>query len=260
MVALRARKSFGGLALALLLACAALRAFAADAGVVIAAEDDWAPYSSASPRGGDPEGLAVDIVRAAFAMQGVQVRFQVVPFSRCMELTRRGEVTGCFNATIVDDNRDAFVWHPTPMFHEELAIFARTGGGRSALTLADLDGRSVGYTLGYTYPTEFQLNNKIRKVSAKSDGVLLQMLAAGRVDYILLNTAPAYLRLNAMPALKGRIEKVGVVSQDGFWVAFTRADARGGQMAVVFEQGLSALKRSGRYDALMAAFRRRLGP
>lgn len=227
--------------------------------VVIAAEDDWAPYSSARPEGGDPEGFAVDIVREAFAAQGITVRFVVVPFARCLHLAKTGGATGCFDATITDGNRDEFAWHPTPMFHEELAIFARTGSAPRTLRLADLEGRSVGYTLGYTYPTEFHANPRIRRISAKSDRVLLEMLQAGRVDYVLINTAPASLRVNRTPALRGRIEKVGVVSQDGFWVAFTRANADGPRMAAEFEQGLAALKASGPYEVLRAAFRRCVG-
>uniref|UniRef100_UPI003FA6DE90 hypothetical protein n=1 Tax=Salmonella enterica TaxID=28901 RepID=UPI003FA6DE90 len=93
-------------------------------------------------------------------------------------------------------------------------IFARTGSTPRQLRLADLEGQTVGYTLGYTYPTAFQSNPRIRRISAKSDRVLLEMLAAGRVDYVLINTAPAYLRVNRAPALRGRVEKVGVVSQD----------------------------------------------
>lgn len=226
--------------------------------VVIAAEDDWAPYSSARAGSSEPQGFAVDIVREAFATQGLQVKFVVVPFARCMHMAQTGQATGCFNATIVDDNRETFIWHPTPMFHEELAIFARSGHARRQLTLADLEGHSVGYTLGYTYPSAFQHNTRIRKVSAKSDGVLLDMVRAGRVEYVLVNAAPAYLRIAGQPALRGRLEKVGTVSTDGFWVAFTRAKPEGEPMAAAFERGLAALKGSGRYAALQAALWQRL--
>ncbi len=226
--------------------------------VTLAAEDDWPPYSSVRANG-EPEGFAVDVVREAFATQGITASFVAAPFARCMFLAQEGQVTGCFDATIVDDNRDVYHWHPTPMFREELAIFGRAGGSDHRLGLADLAGRSVGYTLGYTYPTEFQRDPRIRRVSAQSDRVLLEMLQAGRVDYILINTAPAWLRINTTPALKGRFEKAGVISDDGFWIAFTRARPEGERMAEAFERGLAALKQSGRYEAMSAALRRRIG-
>lgn len=234
-------------------------AVAAPEKITLAAEDDWPPYSAVRADRSGPEGFAVDVVREAFATQGVQVGFVVVPFARCMLMAKTGEALGCFDATVQDDNRDAYYWHETPMFHEELAVFGRAGGSRRDMTLANLEGSTVGYTVGYTYPPAFFRNHKIRRISAKSDRVLLEMLNAGRVDYILANTAPAYLRINASPRFKGRVEKVGSLSVDGFWIAFTRADPKGKRMAAVFERGLQALKDSGRYQAMEAAFRTRVG-
>jgi len=95
----------------------------------------------------------------------------------------------------VADLRDDYHWHPTPMFVEELAIFGRKDSGRTDMTLAALEGHRVGYTIGYTYPLAFRQNPRILKAAAKSDRQLLEMLDARRVDYILINTAPAWLRL-----------------------------------------------------------------
>jgi len=91
--------------------------------VLLGAEDDWAPYSSATPDRRTVEGLAPELVTAAFDTQGVHVTFKVLPFARCMLHAERGLVAGCFNATRVTGNQDLFCWHPTPLFQEELAIF-----------------------------------------------------------------------------------------------------------------------------------------
>lgn len=227
--------------------------------ILIAAEDDWPPYSSIRPGTEYPQGFAVDLVREAFATQEIHARFVVVPFARCLHLARIGEVAGCFNTTKLSDNSDLYHWHATPLFYEELAIFARADSSPRNLTLGDLEGQTVGYTIGYTYTPAFHASRKIRKAGAKSDRVLLEMLRAKRVDYVLMNTAPALLRINAASDLKGRIEKVGVLSQDGFWIAFSRATADGARQAETFEKGLQALKSSGRYDLLYAEFRRKVG-
>lgn len=227
--------------------------------VTIAGEDDWAPYSHVPPGTSQPVGLAVDIVREAFATQGIAVRFVGVPFARCLYLAKAGRVAGCFNATLVDDLRNDYHWHPTPMFQEELAIFGRLANNHGRVTLADLEGRSVGYTLGYTYPLSFRQNPRIRKVEAKSDQQLLEMLRSGRVDFILINTLPAWLRMSTQPALRQAVGRVGVVSQDGFWVAFTRAQPDGERLSQRFEQGLAVLRANGRLAEMQAALRRRLG-
>jgi polar amino acid transport system substrate-binding protein len=204
-----------------------------------------------------PEGLAPALVKAAFKTQDVEVRFEVVPFARCMLYAEKGQVLGCFDATRTEANKGRYHWHATPLFHEELAIFARTADAqaRGQLRQKDLEGQTVGVTIGYTYPTDFMQNPRITKLNAASDGNLLKMLMARRVNYILLNTMPGYYRINRDPALRGRITRVGAISKDGFWLSFSRAHPDGRRMAQVFENGLQSIKASGQYERMMSAFR-----
>ncbi|MGL5934274.1 MAG: transporter substrate-binding domain-containing protein, partial [Cetobacterium sp.] len=68
--------------------------------IIINAEDDWAPFSSVTPDKKSAEGLSVDLVRAAFATQGIEVQFMAVPFARCLYEVEHGHVVACFNASI----------------------------------------------------------------------------------------------------------------------------------------------------------------
>ncbi len=118
--------------------------------VLLGAEDDWAPYSSATPDRRTVEGLAPELVTAAFDTQGVHVTFKVLPFARCMLHAERGLVAGCFNATRVTGNQDLYCWHPTPLFQEELAIFGpHSYQATRELGVADLEGKRVGVTLRF---------------------------------------------------------------------------------------------------------------
>lgn len=246
-------------ALVLVASLGAARSSAAADALVLGAEDDWAPYAYRGPKADAPQGLAPRIVREALATQGLQVRFVTLPFARCMHLAEHGEIDGCFNATIVDHNRALYHWHATPMFEEELAIFGRADARPShELGLEDLVGKRVGFTVGYTYPTSFRMHPGIERISVKSDAVLLEMLAARRVDYILINTAPAMLRLRGEPRFEGRLLRVGRISMDGFWLAFSRKPSDGEERARRFEQGLAALRASGRHQQLLDELRREL--
>lgn len=228
--------------------------------VTVAAEDDWAPYSSMRADRSGPEGLAPALVKAAFKTQDVEVQFQAVPFSRCLHYAEKGTVVGCFDTTRTAANKDLFYWHPTPLFREELAIFGRTDAPSRELTQKDLEGQIVGVTIGYTYPTAFMQNPRIIKLSAASDGNLVKMLVARRVNYILLNTMPGYYRIKSEPALKGQIKRVGAIRLDSFWVSFSRAHPDGKRMSEVFERGLQAIKANGEYDRMMQAFKQELQP
>lgn len=242
-----------------------LSAQAAPPKIVIAVEDDWAPYAAAVASGGKPgskveaEGFAVDLVRAVFASKGVQVEFLTVPFARCMLYAKDGRAVGCFNATITDDNRADYHWHEPSMFEEELSIFARSESTRDKLSLKDLKGQRVGYTLGYTYPSEFMHDNSITKYSATSDQLLLKMLVSGRVDFILLNRTPGYLRISTQPEFQGKAKHVGVISLDAFWIAFSKKHPEGKPMAELFGQGLADMKRNGSYQRMLQDFRQRVG-
>lgn len=232
--------------------------------VTIGAEDDWPPYSYRVAGQDEPQGLTPKLVRQAFATQGVSVRYRVLPFARCMLEAERGTVVACFNASRTAANEAQYHWHPTPMFQEELGIFARRRADgvmpSRPLTQEDLRGRSVGITVGYTYPTSLVTDPGIRFKQVTSDGHLLNMLAAGRVDHVLLNTLPAWYRLHFDPNLQGKVQRVGRVGLDGFWLAFTRAKPEGERLAQTFERGLQVLHRSGEHQRMLADLRRQWEP
>ncbi|MEQ1529858.1 MAG: transporter substrate-binding domain-containing protein [Methylococcales bacterium] len=226
--------------------------------VKIAAEDDWAPYSSIKADKSGPEGFAVDIIDAAFKTQGIDVEYVVVPFTRCLHYAKTGITVGCFDATVIESNKNDYYWHPTPLFYEELAIFTHTSSTAANLTQKDLEGKTLGYTIGYTYPTELMENPNITKFGAKSDNLLIQMAAAQRIDYILLNGMAGIYKINQIPEAKGKIKKVGIISIDGFWLAFSKIHPDGKRLVETFEKGLQELKHNGSYAAMETKFRRDL--
>lgn len=225
--------------------------------ITVGAEDDWPPYSYVRPGQSEPQGLTPKLVRAAFQTQGIQVRYVVLPFARCMHDAEKGRVVGCFNATRTQGNSALFHWHPTPMFEEELAIFGRAGAEQArSLQQQDLQGHKVGITVGYTYPTEFMTDSRIIRQEATSDINVLRMLAAGRVEYVLANTLPALYRMSLEPALKDKVRRVGAIRKDGFWISFSKAHPDGERLCAVFEKGLQALRASGQYDRMLSEFHR----
>lgn len=226
--------------------------------LVIGAEDDWAPYCALDKQSGQPLGLAPELVKAVFTTEKLEIAFRPLPFARCMHDAKSGKVVGCFNATITEENRNQYYWHKTPMFEEDLAIFALASEPNRDLQLSSLEGKKVGITLGYTYPTDFMDNTKITRFEAKSDAQILEMLVRGRVDYILMNGMPGYLQIQQRQ-LTGKVIKVGKISTDGFWLAFSRTHPQGEAMSKQFEEGLQKIKNNGTYELLIRDFEAKLG-
>lgn len=226
--------------------------------ILIAAEDDWAPYSSKRAQGPEPEGFTPALVREIFARRDIAVEFVTVPFSRCLHYAQTGHTVACFNVTITDANRQQFYWHPTPMFHEGLAIFSLRGRFQPELSSKDLENHRVGITNAYTYPTDFMQNPKIERIVAQSDTNLMNMLVKGRVDFIIMNTLPGQLRL-LDEQLNTQIERVGMISLDGFWLSFSKKHPDGERLSKIFEEELNRLIVSGRLAELELNMKTRLG-
>lgn len=231
--------------------------------VVIAGEDDWAPYSYAHKQQPgteqEPQGFSAQLIRAAFATQHIDVKFSTLPFARCMRLAQTDKVAGCFNATMTDDNRDAYIWHKPPMFREELSIFGPPDAASKPLTQEDLRGKSVAITNGYTYPSAFMQDPRIRKFPAASDDNLIQMLLSKRVDYILMNRTPGTLRIQTAPNARSHVVWRGTLSADDFWIAFSRQHPQGQQLAHAFSKGLTQLHETGTYQRMLDTFRKQVG-
>lgn len=226
--------------------------------ILIAAEDDWAPYSAKRAGSPDPEGFTPSLVREIFAQRNIEVEFVTVPFSRCLHYAETGYTVACFNVSINDANRNKFYWHPTPMFHENLAIFALRGRFQPELNSKDLENHSVGITNGYTYSIDFEQNEKIELAVARSDSNLIKMLIKGRVDFIVMSNLPGQLRIFD-EGFNMQIERVGMISLDGFWLSFSKNHPHGKRLSKIFEEELKKLITSGRAAELELNMKARLG-
>src|SRR5262245_40898464 len=102
----------------------------------IVAENDWYPYSAM--RNGEPVGLAVDLVRAAYDAAGAKVDFVSQPYARCLEEVEAGWQLGCFDTTREPANEARFRFHAKPLFSANIVIVAPADSAVQDLVPADL--------------------------------------------------------------------------------------------------------------------------
>jgi polar amino acid transport system substrate-binding protein len=242
-----------------LLTCALLAPQVQAETIVVNAEDDWAPFSSMNASKQGAEGLSVDLVRAAFATQGIEVRFMPVPFARCLYEAEHGQVVACFNASITDENKDKFLWPSQPLLTEGLSILALTNPKLKNLSPKDLEGHIVGITNGYTYPTSFMNNKKIIKDISRTDAVQLKKLLSKRIEYSVINTTPARLMMNADPVMQGKIDIVGTVEISKLYLNFSKKHQDGPRLLSAFETGLKTIHSNGTYARIQHDFNVKYG-
>lgn len=221
--------------------------------ITIAAENDWAPFSSIDKKTGEIKGLTPALVKAAFLAENIRVEFKQMPFSRCMRMAMTDVVVGCFNATETASNKQSYYWHKTPLFQDRMVVYSLYQEQILLPIMAELRGKKVGITLGYIYPDEFLYDKRIFHYKARSDYQLINMLIRGRVDYIVMNERPALVKINEKK-VDDIIHNVGNLSYDEFKIAFSRRHQKGLEMAERFERGLLIIKQNGVYNQILQQF------
>ncbi|WP_413560886.1 substrate-binding periplasmic protein [Bdellovibrio sp. HCB209] len=219
-------------------------------------EDDWAPYSSATSDYKDVQGFAPDIVRAAFKSQGVTAIIRPMPFARCMMEVDKGNSLGCFDTVINQNTKDSYIFHATPLFQADMMIYGKVNE-KSGLKLADLEGKVVGTTLGYTYPTSFLTNKKIITEPGPTEKSQLMKVAAGRIQYAVLWGMTGEELLKKNPDLKIKVKSLGRVSRDALYVNFSKKHKDGAKYAAILEKGIQTIHSDGTYKKIESEFRKK---
>lgn len=207
---------------ALLLGCACAAALQAQTlPVRIGAEDDWAPFSSAKE--GQPQGMAVDLVQAIFAEAGIALELVPLPYARCMEEARRARLAGCFDTLPDAALRQDFLFHAQPLFVDELWVLGRASSTARNLTVADLAGKRVIVTHGYTYGDAFESNTAIQRIRAPHDINALRMLLADRGEFaVVYRRITRHLERGAAQDLRGQFKPVGKLEDAALYLSFSR--------------------------------------
>lgn len=235
----------------LLLACALAHPVASAETVTLGAEDDWAPYSSAVEH--NARGFAVDVIRAAYEAVGVTVKFEVLPYARCLEETRRGRLTGCFDAVPNAMIGSSFLWPEHPLFTTHMNVYALSDSREGGLTARQLEGKTVGVERGYEYGDEFDLNTKIVRRVVDKNVQGFKMLLAGRIQYMAAEERIAKaLFIKEAAEFGGRFKLVGTVATPGLYLAFTKQGSDGAKYRDKFNQGYNIIRDNGRYKAIEA--------
>lgn len=230
--------------------------------VIIDAEDDWAPYSS---KVDDlPKGFSVDVVKAIFNSQNVDVQLNSVSYAKCLDhVSRNTEVVGCFDTARSYANENKFYWTDKPLFKAKIFIWARKDYKKNDLTYTDLIGQKVGMTNGYEYGTKFDSGppGEVEKDIGPTDQSLFKKLLFGRFDLAVAYELPAKNVLNQLKLAKEKagVKPVGKLTEISLYVSFSKMNKNSQHFLAVYNKGMDTIIKNGTYkklfDVLNAEFK-----
>jgi polar amino acid transport system substrate-binding protein len=223
--------------------------------ITIAAEDAWFPYSGKVD--GKVQGIAVDIVTAAFETQGVVVKFNVVPYARCLEFTKNGHYLACFNMPRTVERENDVRWPDKPMYTTVCTIFTRKNGGAPPVSkLQDLEGKRVAVVRGYEYDDAFGMNTRIVRDIVDSDYNALRMLDYGRVDYVPVFDKAADYLFGKHAELRDRFTKAGQLAPVAVYLGFSKLHPDAGKYLDIFNEGFAAIQKNGELAVIEKRWKR----
>jgi len=176
------RTKMGAALLALACACAS-----AAAQVLRLATGELPPYATQER---PDQGIALDIVRRAFALEGLEVEYTFKPWTRTLEESR----AGLWDATAYwgrNPERDKGFLISDNVLTEQWVLVYRQAAFKDApfdwKVLSDLKDLRIGVVQSYTYTPEFWAMHKagtLKTVVAPDDIANLRLLIGGRLDVV----------------------------------------------------------------------------
>ena len=221
--------------------------------VVKISTGEYPPFTS---EGLASKGFVNTIVKEAFALEGVQTEFYFLPWQRAY----RDMVDGTAHASSYwykNDARAVVALFSDEILEESFYFFSlKRPMPISWDALVDLKGLKIGVTQGYTYTDEFWLLGEQATLHldvVKTDDINFRKLFNRRIDIFPIGyEAGLTLLMNKYP--QSARDQVVLVKRplmtQKAYLLVSKKMANAKAIIAAFNQGLNALKKTGRYQAL----------
>ncbi|WP_435635213.1 substrate-binding periplasmic protein [Pseudomonas solani] len=209
---------------------------------------EWAPYLGEKL---PYQGVASRIVAEAFALEGIDVRWEFYPWARALRLAERGERDGSA-VWLRNPERDQHFFVSEPVIESGYYLFHRNDLALDWQQIDDLAQLRFGATLGYDYGEAFQRAEregrlKVQRLPSEEQG--LRMLLAGRIDVFPVDkiVAIAMLQDNFTSAERARVSfHARPLRSDSLHLLLSRTDPANAERITRFNRGLARLRESGK--------------
>ena len=205
---------------------------------------------------GIPEGIAVSIVRRIMNTLGHTVDIKIHPWSRSLDLVRKGHVDAIFTAyrtpkreTFLDYSREILV-------PQTVSFYVRKGSQIEFYgDLNNLKGRRIGVVSTISYGPKFdQFRDQLNIQSVENIEQNFDKLLLGRIDLFISNKFVADWKLNTADSAKHIIRLPQEVEHVPSYIGFSKK-RKLTDLRDAFDLELTKLKDSGEYAKLLEQYK-----
>ena len=221
--------------------------------------DEWPPFN-ATPDASE-EGFLVDVARAVYAKEGIQVSYTLVPRRRAIELTRIGTYNGLIGASKTD--APDFIFPSEELARNVIAFYVRKDFSWLFNQRRDVENVSLGVIAGYDY-RKCLLDyiavhkNEPRKIQVMTGQQPLQRnilkLLNHRIDAIVDNEA-VIINIARRMGVIDKIKPAGYGSEIAYiYIAFSPQRVDSPRYARVLSDGIARLRMNGQLAKILSKY------
>ncbi|MBF9018017.1 MULTISPECIES: ABC transporter substrate-binding protein [unclassified Oceanispirochaeta] len=211
---------------------------------------EWPPFLFEELKHG---GVTSHIVKEAFALEGINVRYGWFPWARALANAKTGDWDASIGWQKTPEREKDFIFSE-PILEGRIVFFHLKDYSFEWETLDDLKGIKIGAVIGYNYSVEFIEAERAGEITVKrigSEEQNFKKLLSGRIDVFISNVDVGYAVLNKYFPDE-EYDRI-TYHTTPFYInelrlAFSRKNQKSDRLLLLFNRGLQELKNQGLYD------------
>lgn len=237
------------LALALLGACGNQQqpAPAETTKLVFATDSTWPPMEYID-ESGTLVGFDIDMVSEAAAAAGFEVEFKSVAWDGIFAGLQNQAYDAVVSSVTITEERRANMDFSTPYINAGQVLVVPMAS--TAVTMADLSGKSIGAQIGTTGAIEAAKYPEVELKTFDEAGLAIEALVNGAIDAVIIDTPVAANFALQREEYKEKLKIVGdVMTEEVYGVAVNKGNAA---VLELINKGIEAITANGKLDELKA--------
>lgn len=199
------------------------------------------------------KGLDIEILRAIEKAENVKFEFVQVPWERALRMAQTGEADGIISLFKTEE-RQAFLHFPSEgLAFEKNVIFAKNTYKGDIKTVADLKGKTIGITSGYSYGKTFDDATGFTKDPSTDQETMFKKFVNNRYEMVISNELVGHYMLKSLNAKDYKILSY-VADNQMLYIGISKKSVNSKEVLDLINRGLANLKKSGELAKIRAKY------